>query len=236
MKRLMAALMLGVLCLTAGGVAAQEQECLQKGGNLGDDGKCTLSATMHISVDYPLDLAQNPLIASAIDPYIQQTKNDLLKFLMEGFNPGPAQYELDITYDTAQHGEDILSLIFTEYIYTGGAHPTTFFQTFTFDLSADRLLALDDLFQPGSNPFTVLGPIVEDLLRQQLAAVGVADDQFIHSGSGENPDNYQNFALDGDDLVFYFPPAQVAAHAAGAQTVRVPLSQLSGILAPQFAP
>jgi hypothetical protein len=75
--------------------------------------------------------------------------------------------------------------------------------------------------------------VVEARLRQQLA--GISDDEYIHNGSGANPDNYQNFALDGDAVVFYFPPAQVAAHAAGAQIVRVPLSELSGILASEFA-
>lgn len=235
MKRwILAALCVVCLSVTASGAFAQaEDQCLQKGGNLTDEGKCVLSATINISVDYPLELAQNPLIAQSIDPFIQQTKNDLLQFLEEGFNPGSAQYELDITYETTQRADNLLSLIFTEYVYTGGAHPTTLFKTFTFDLSANRVLALDDLFQPGVNPYPTLGATVEALLRQQLA--GISDDDFIHSGSGENPDNYQNFALDGDDLVFYFPPAQVAAHAAGAQILRVPLSALSSILAPEFA-
>jgi hypothetical protein len=236
MKRLLIAAGLCMVCLGAGAAAAQEQQCQQKGGNLTEEGKCLLAAQIHISVDYPLALAQNPLIANAIDPFIQQTKNDLLQFLMEGFYPGPDQYELDVTYETTQRGDNLLSLIFTEYIYTGGAHPTTFFRTFTFDLAANQVLALDDLFEPGSNPFAVLGPVVEDLLKQQLAAMGITDDEYVHNGSGENPDNYQNFALDGDELVFYFPPAQVAAHVAGPQIVRVPLSALSSILAPEFVP
>ncbi|MFN8448076.1 MAG: DUF3298 and DUF4163 domain-containing protein [Anaerolineae bacterium] len=233
MRRLMIAAALFVLCVAVSGVSArQDDQCLQKGGNLQDDGTCKLSAQINISVDYPLDLAQNPLIADAVDPFIAQTKNDLLQFLMEGFNPGPAQYELDVTYATSQRGDNLLSLIFTEYVYTGGAHPTTVFKTFTFDLHADRVLMLDDLFKPGIDPYPTLGATVEDLLRQQLA--GISDDDFIHSGAGENPDNYQNFALDGSDLVFYFPPAQVAAHAAGPQILRVPLSALSSILAPEY--
>jgi hypothetical protein len=153
MKRwIMAALCVLCLSVVTGAFAQQEDLCLQKGGNLNDAGKCILSATITISVDYPLALAQNPLIAEAVDPFIQQTKNDLLQFLEEGFNPGPAQYALDISYETTQHGNDFLSVIFTEYVYTGGAHPTTLFKTFTFDLDANRVLALDDLFQAGINP------------------------------------------------------------------------------------
>lgn len=240
MKRwLIAALCAGLVSMMAAGAwvgafAQQDDQCLQKGGNLNDDGKCILSATINLSVDYPLDLAQNPLIANAIDPFIQQAKNDLLQFLEQGFNPGSAQYALDITYATSQRGDNLLSLIFTEYLYTGGAHPTTLFKTFTFDTEANTLVTLDDLFRAGIDPYPTLGGVVEALLREQLA--GISDDEYIHSGSGENPDNYQNFALDGDELVFYFPPAQVAAHAAGPQIVRVPLSDLSSILTPEFAP
>jgi hypothetical protein len=38
-----------------------------------------------------------------------------------------------------------------------------------------------------------------------------------------------------DALTFFFPPYQVAAYAAGPQTVSIPLAQLGALLAPPFA-
>ena len=43
-----------------------------------------------------------------------------------------------------------------------------------------------------------------------------------------------NFAVTPDALIFYFAPYQVAAYAAGPQTVQIPLAQISGVLAPPF--
>jgi hypothetical protein len=239
MKRLAVVLCaLGVLCLGAMSASAQaestqtaDDQCLQKGGNL-TDGKCILSANLRISVDYPLDLAQNPLIANAIDPYIQQAKNDLLSGLQDSFQPGSAQYELDITYSTFHHGDNILSLVFDFYQFTGGAHGISGSQTFTFDLAANQVLALSDLFVAGSDPFKTIGALAEADLNEKLKDISDAD--WIHSGTGEDSANYTAWALDGTDLVLYFPPYQVAAYVAGEQTVRIPLAQLSSILKPEF--
>lgn len=234
MKRLAVAAALCALSIGAAAVSAQsaDEQCLQKGGNL-TDSKCMLTAQVSISVDYPLELAQNPLIAGAIDPYIQQAKNDLLSGLQESFQPGSAQYALDITYQTYQHGANILSLVFDFYQYTGGAHGISGSQTFVFDLAANKVLTLADLFTPGSSPLAVIGPLVEADLNTRLT--DMTDAAWIHSGTGDNPDNYQQWALDGDQLVFYFAPYQVAAYAVGPQTVSIPLSALSSILKPEFA-
>ena len=37
------------------------------------------------------------------------------------------------------------------------------------------------------------------------------------------PENFAVFVIDGADLVFTFPPYQVASYAQGAQTLRAPL-------------
>ena len=141
---------------------------------------------------------------------------------------------MDITYEELHHSDRIASLVFTIYEFTGGAHGNTTYQSYTFDLESGRLLALDDLFTSGSQPLSLIAPLVEADLNEKLKDISDAD--WIHSGTGNNPDNYQQWALDGDELVFYFGPYQVAAYAAGTQTVRIPLAQLSSILRPAFAP
>jgi len=49
-------------------------------------------------------------------------------------------------------------------------------------------------------------------------------------------ENYQNWVLTPDALVFTFEQYQVAPYAAGPQTVTIPLSDVQDILAPEFAP
>ena len=103
---------------------------------------------LKISVQYPLDLAQNDFVASTIDPFIQTTKNDFLSVLDEGFLPGSGGYELDVNTDVVHYSGDVVSLVFTIYNYSGGAHGTSAYQTYTFDLAAGELVTLEDLFQP----------------------------------------------------------------------------------------
>src|SRR6266542_2052224 len=51
--------------------AAQEDACYAKNGNwLSDTQKCVLSAGVHVDVDYPLEMAQYPAAAKAIDAFI----------------------------------------------------------------------------------------------------------------------------------------------------------------------
>ncbi len=210
-----------------------DEACLQKGGNM-TDGQCILSADMKISVQYPLDLAQNAFVADTIDPFIEQTKNDFLSALEQGFIPGSSQYELDVNTEQMQYSDDVVSLVFSVYGYMGGAHGTSSYQTFTFDLAAGEVVTLDEVFQPDSDYLSVIDPLVEQALKDQIG--DMIDPDWLTQGTGVDPENYRHFALDSDAMVFYFDQYQVAAGAAGTQSVRIPLSEISDVLAPEYAP
>jgi len=231
MRWMMAVLFIAALSVSA--ASAQDDACLQRGGQLNDEGQCVLSLSMSIQMDYPLELAENDIVASTLDPFIETTRLSFVEAVSMAFSPAPGIYESIATYETTQYSDEITSLVYTIYEFTGGAHGNTYFHTFTFDLANGTLITLDDLFAEGSDPFAVIAPIVETLLTEQLG--DAADPQWIVEGTGDNPDNYQNFSLSEDGITFYFPPYQVAFYAAGTQTVTIPFSELSAVLAPAFA-
>lgn len=238
MKRLLLATALCMFVLVAGAASAQtdDEACMQKGGTL-TDGVCVLSAAAEITVDYPLELAQNEIVASTIDPFIQDTKTNFLQVLSGPFFPAPGPYALDITYETVSHSDTVVSIVFTIYDFTGGAHGNTIFQTFTFDLAAGTVLTLDDLFTDTAQALEVISPLAEAYLTTYFTETVGADfdADWLHQGTSPDAVNYANFALDETDIIFYFPPYQVAAYAFGPQTVRIPLADLSSVLAPEFA-
>ncbi len=233
MKRLAAAAIFCVLCLSAMPAFAQDDACMQKGGTLTDDGKCMLTIDAKVSVDYPLDLAQNELIASTIDPFIQSTKNDFMQAISD-FIPAPGPYELDITYQTTRHSDNILTLILSVYQFTGGAHGSTLIQPYTFDLKTNKVLTLDDLFTNTTDALTLIAPIAQTTIAANVGEMNQPD--MLQAGTAVDPQNYQAFALDADSITFYFQDYQVAPYAAGIQTVTIPLAQLSSVLVPAFAP
>jgi hypothetical protein len=232
MKRLaiaaLCALCIGVSAVSAGG----DDPCMPKGGAM-VEGRCLLSTEAHATVDYPLELGQNEVVSSTIDPFIQATQASFFETVGAAFSPAPGPYELDVTYEELHHSDTIVSLVFTTYEFTGGAHGNTLHQTYTFDLQHGVVLTLDNLFTDTAAALAVIDPIVEADLTAKLG--DMLDVQWLTDGTGTNPDNYQAFALDADNLIFYFPPYQVAPYAAGTQTVSIPLSELSSVLAPEFA-
>jgi hypothetical protein len=229
MKRLaiaaLCALSIGITAVSAGG----DDPCMPKGGAT-VDGKCLLTTEARVTVDYPLELGQNEVVASTIDPFIQSVRDNFFQTISGAFIPAPGPYELDITYEEVKHSDTLVSLVFTVYEFTGGAHGNTATQTYLFDLQNGIPLTLDSLFTDTDAALAVINPLVEADISAKLG--DMLDAQWLHDGTGTNPANYQQFALDGANLIFYFPPYQVAPYAAGTQTVSIPLRQLADVLAP----
>lgn len=235
----------GFSLLVASGVSAQSTQqdtCFNKNGTWNDaEQKCEFITGVQVSAVYPLELVGKGVAETTIDTYLQHTQQTF----EESYTPDYSlpsflnNWSMNISYELYHFSDDVVSIKFTNDYYTGGAHPNHDFTTFTFDLADDRQIYLQDLFVEGSDPWKVIAPIVQQDLEEHLAEVfGTAlsddDKNIITIGAGENPDNYQNFALTSDSLIFFFPPYQVAAYAAGAQEVSIPLDQLSDILKPEY--
>lgn len=139
------------------------------------------------------------------------------------------QYTLNIVY-LEGFSAHTYSYIFTVYEDTGGAHGNTFFKTFTFDAASGKLLSLGDVFT--GNYLQKLSAISRQTLDQNLGKFAVQN--MITSGTSPGATNFQNWFFDNKDFVLLFPPYQVAAYAAGPQTVRIPASELDGFLAPNY--
>jgi hypothetical protein len=215
---------------------AQEDACFEKGGTWNaDDSTCLIHDQIDMDVNYPVTYVEYPFVEQTVDAFIEETRTEFLGFVTtpETFSvPSVATFFLSITYEEYQFSDTIVSLVFTVAEYTGGAHPNSWYKTFTFDLEQEQEILLDDLFIEGSDPLAVISPIVQEDLAETLG--DMADPAWIEEGTGENPENYQNFAITPDELIFFFPPFQVAAYAAGPQQVSIPLSEISTILAPPF--
>lgn len=239
-SRLVVSTVLALVLLAAAlPVAAQEEEaCFDKGGVWNpDERRCMMHLGLEIDIDYPLDLAMAyPVVEQAVDSFLAQEKAAFLAPLQDPdlviYSPGPLA--LDIQYETVGFSEDHLSLNFVIYTFSGGAHGMTYFKTFTFHLAKEIELALSDLFLPDAAYLEVIAPMAQAALTEQLG--DMADADWIAQGAAPVPENYQNWMLTPDALVFIFEPYQVAAYAAGPQTVTILLSDVLDILAPEFTP
>ena len=212
------------ICAAAGGDWSEwEYECV-----IFEEGQNPSAIDYRYEVIYPTAVAFEPFIVDAFDVLIKTTIN----MFMDGVDatpssPGPLW--LEMSYRDFHYNSDIFSVVFYDHQYTGGASTNRMpVHTFTFDRAGDRVLEVEDLFLSGVDPLDLIEPIVIADLQAQLGN-DPATLAAIEAGTAHDINNYRNFAIDDDTLIFFFQPYQVAAGAAGGRAVRVPLSQIQSI-------
>jgi hypothetical protein len=126
-------------------------------------------------------------------------------------------------------GHDILAIYFEVAFYTGGAHPGLVHAVLNYDLTANRPLALADLFRPGVDALqTVAGYCINDLRQRQ----DLLFPDYATNGAAPRPENYRLWSLTPLGLLITFDEYQVAPYAAGPQTVLIPYQALETALDP----
>lgn len=216
--------------------AAQDDPCFDKGGwyDAATD-QCKVSMGFTINVDYPMAVIGAGEIETEVDTFVADQRTQFIGWFNEAVDyPMIAPWELLLLNDMTTTGYGLNTLRFTIYDYTGGAHGNTTFKTFLYDATTGVVYGFDALWQDGVDPMPTLSTLVQS---QLLASIGdMTDADWIASGTGENRANYQNFVLTDTELVFIFPPYQVAAYAAGPQEARIPLAELTDLLNPMLVP
>lgn len=150
---------------------------------------------------------------------------------------GDRKYVLDADYD-AYESPVTVSYVYRMYADTLGAHPNAYYRTFTFDKASGEALILEDLFATGDF-LDVLSNETRKRLKAQIAeASDVPEDELdlsmIEAGTTPYADNFQNFYLEGADLVIVFPPYQVGPWAIGTQEVRLERTSLGNTLKARY--
>lgn len=121
----------------------------------------------------------------------------------------------------------ILSIRFnTQGMVTGMAHPYHRHFVLNYDLKNDEELSLDDLFNPGSDYLRLLSEYANTRLSKRLQ-----ENQLIAKGIEPNEDNFKNWNIKTNGLLFTFDEGQVAPYYLGAQTILVPYSILKEVIA-----
>jgi len=150
------------------------------------------------------------------------------------------KYAMTIEY-TLHESTHTITYVYLMYQDTLGAHPNTYYRTFTFDRTTGENLHMEDLFLAGA-------PYLERLserTRADLPAIMASkadistesvDRDYIASGTLPITDAFNNFAIDGETLIVVFPPYQVAPYVYGRIDVPLPLADLADILASEYRP
>ncbi len=138
-----------------------------------------------------------------------------------------AEYKMHASANT-------VSYVFQVYEDTLGAHPNTYFRTFTFDTATGAELSLADIFAAGAPYLQALSEIARAKLPPIVAqhaqvSVSEVDTDYIADGTTPATESFQTWYIDTDTLTIVFPPYQVGPYALGTIELPLPLSSLPSV-------
>ncbi|HET8985328.1 MAG TPA: DUF3298 domain-containing protein [Trueperaceae bacterium] len=209
-----------------------------------------LNLELHRRAEYATwELAQGRIRSSFTSPYWLDADSQVSEFLETG---GRTRID-DFVREGRRFGADgmlgwgwemheyvtlegaarsYLSLLNHAYVYTGGAHPNTFFGSYLLEVrpSGVSVLGIQDLFRADSTWLRRLTPLVlQDLARQGAQWVTQGDVTEL------TVNDLAAFTLSADGLTFYFSPYAMGPYVQGPFEVTLPFEALLG-LAPAGGP
>lgn len=156
------------------------------------------------------------------------------QFVREGqqyFQDGELWYgwTLEERYDLQYYSLGVISLLKTTFIYTGGAHPNTFYNAFNYVFVEHEIreLELSELFKPESDYLAILNDYVLTELGKQEAVWVVNGDV-----SELTLEDLSVFSLSPRGLEFAFSPYAVGPYVQGAFFVTLPFEVINEVLDP----
>jgi len=141
---------------------------------------------------------------------------------------------LAITYTTHQSAHTV-SYVYTMFSDTLGAHPNTTYKTFTFDTTNGQNLSLAMLFNSGTDYLGWLSNYSRAQLpamieaRENVTTLDSNSTDMLNAGTTADAANFQDFYLDGANLVILFPPYAVGPYVLGSTELDIPASQIPGL-------
>jgi hypothetical protein len=185
----------------------------------------------------------NQTVRSLANRKVSEFKKEMTPTAADELNPDEnpvvdesSGSDITVGYEVALAKDDLIGIEFTVSSYSAGAaHPNSYTEVVNFDLKNGKLLKLADLFTPGAKYLQTLSTYCIQALKKQAKEQGedaLLDDDWIKRGAGAELTNYDNWTITKKGLAITFDPYQVAAYAAGPQSVVVPYSSLKDIIKP----
>jgi len=176
---------------------------------------------------------------TTLTAFLDQAKKDRAEQSADGV-PVPAYYQ-KIDWKISAQSPRLLSLYAEQNDFEGGAHPNTSFRALLWDKDKGALIPTAELFSPDADLKSVDDYVCHQIEAQRARRTGEPVNQV---GSGFNCPKFADSRLilvpstqagKIGAIDALYAPYDVGPYAEGPYEVRVPQSQLKGLIAPQYA-
>lgn len=133
-------------------------------------------------------------------------------------------FEANLSYKVTYNKDNLLSITFYYYKFTGGAHGGMYVISYNIDLKGGRTLALADLFKPGSG--------FKEKANVEILQQMINDGKPYFENAFKSISDNQPFYIEDRSIVIYFQEYEIAPYAAGIPKFKLPLSTFENDLNP----
>ncbi|WP_226371297.1 polysaccharide deacetylase family protein [Virgibacillus alimentarius] len=181
--------------------------------------------TYRIFVHKPITEGTN--INTSIDKWINNQRNTFLEEMEEretGLKEKAIQGELNVQVETKKITDELYSLVFRVYTYTGGANGQQIMKVFNVDIGRDKSLKLSNVIEIDEESLPEIQELVkEELQKKEEVKPFIFDD--LLDEILKQPAKWK-WSLDRKALTLYFDEYEIAAGAAGTIELEIPIEKL----------
>ncbi len=165
-------------------------------------------------------------LSSAIDYFLKTSEPDP-KDKDAMFMP----YEFQSIIDTSFVGSEVISMVMSQYTFTGGAHPNSYVSYYNFERSTGKIIDVESLIQDTIAMKKVVQAAFEKNEKTVLGEDYDVKNYFFEDGFFLP----QNYSITGKGLYCFYNPYEAAAYVRGPIEFTIPWRDLNGIIT-KFVP
>ncbi|MEG1657304.1 MAG: polysaccharide deacetylase family protein [Christensenellaceae bacterium] len=187
-----------------------------------------------ISADYPV-LAANEAVSMDVESFVNKNIEAFKAEAEETRNQAEDQeklYSYALTYKPYMTSGGIFGVKFSQNSYTEKIDRKNYVDAFTYNLATSSKMALDDIFDPAQDYLTVVSTIAKEQLLKNEVLRKSMDEGMFEKGTSPSAQNYSNFVITSDKMIFFFNKNTIAPAQAGTIEASIPLELLDSVLNP----
>lgn len=170
-----------------------------------------------------------------ISAYIKKAKQDYLAKMNESKQRnGELSGELNISFETLLHHSDHYSFVLINSSFIGDDTGATEIRSFHISPETGEVITIEDIFNHDLNNLKQITTLVKESLENDPTLDGLLALKEIQRYTEPVWENYKNFAITDDSLIFYFDENTIADEAAGPPIVSISLQESNDWLAAEF--
>lgn len=151
---------------------------------------------------------------------------DYLQFMRE-FEDAMQEWTLDIRANQSFQGDDLLSIVFENYSYTGGAHPNFYQQYVNFSKSSRAIIPNSELIVDEEKLMHLAERKFRAYFEIEDGVDLAADDRFFLEDGFVLP---LTMGYEDGDFILFYNPYEIGPYVLGATTLRLTKDEMKGIV------